>query len=355
MARVFKRGKKWYIDYSYRGRRVIRSTKSRDKRMAELVLKDTELKIIKGEYLGVRDEQKILFRDYAEKYLAHSKANKTPKSHRRDITSITVNLLPVLGDHYLHELKSEMIENYKAMRLTRVKPATVNRELGCLRHMLNKAIEWGYLTNSPMRGIKLLKEPPGRVRYLEADEVIRLLTACSDNLRSIVLCALHTGMRKGEILNLKWEDIDFHNRSITVVKSKNNRRRAMPMSGILCRTLRKLHKKGEYVFTNRDGTRFADVKKGFCGALRRAKIKDFRFHDLRHTFASHLAMSGCNLRTIQELLGHADIKTTMRYAHLSRQHLEEAVNLVGARLWVDTNLEQSRIGSVGKRYAPVAQ
>jgi len=196
-----------------------------------------------------------------------------------------------------------------------------------------------------MNGIKLLKEPPERVRYLETWEVQRLLAECSEHLRPIVLCALHTGMRKGEILNLKWENLDLDNRMILLEKTKNNRRRMIPLSGILYPELRDLPRRGEYVFCNEKGEKFKKIDKGFWAACGRAKIKDFRFHDLRHTSASYLTMSGCNIRTVQQLLGHTTIRTTVKYSHLSKEYLEEAVNLVGARLSleVDTNLEQSKL------------
>lgn len=341
MARVFRRGKKWYIDYSYRGRRIMKAI-SKDKRMAELALKNVELKIEKGEYLGIEDQPKILFRQCAEKYLAYSEANKAPKSFGRDVTSLEVHLIPSFGGKYLHELRPEMIENYKATRLTEARPATVNRELACLRNMLNKAVQWGYLTISPMKGIRLLKEPPERVRFLAIDEVNILLERSSDHLMPIILCALHTGMRKGEILNLKWSNIDLHNRMIVLEKTKNNRRRMIPLHGRLYSVLKELPRKGDYVFCSNKGEKFVDIKNGFKGACRRAGIKDFRFHDLRHTFASHLVMSGCNIRTVQQLLGHTTIKTTMKYSHLSKEHLEEAINLVGAKLStkVETDLKQ---------------
>ncbi len=354
MARIFKRKKFWYLDFSYRGRRIIKSTKQRDKKMAELALKDIEVKIVKDEYLGIQDRPKILFAECVDKYLAYSKVNKTPKSYERDILSLRGHLVPVFGNRYLHELRVETIESYKARRLTKVKPATVNRELSCLRAMLNKAVQMGYLTDSPMKGIKLLKEPPERVRYLTVDEVRKLLEACSEHLRPIVVCALHTGMRREEILGLKWANVDFDNRMILLEKTKNNQRRMIPLSGVLCLVLKKLPRRGEYVFCNEKGERFGDVRKSFKTALRRATITDFRFHDLRHTFASHLTMSRCNVRTVQQLLGHTTIRTTMKYSHLSKEYLEEAVNLVGGKFspQVGTNLEQPKVPVIETQAGP---
>lgn len=208
---------------------------------------------------------------------------------------------------------------YKSKRLEEVKPATVNRELACLKHLYNKAIDWGLVEQNPLKKVKLLKEPPGRIRYLSKEEIERLIANSSKHLKPIVIIALNTGLRKSEILNLKWDDIDFRNGYITVQQTKNNEKRVIPMNQTIRQILKELRRENDYLFP------IKDCKKSFKTALIKSGIKDFRFHDLRHTFASYLAMSGCNLKTIQELMGHKDIKMTMRYAHLSKAHLEEAV------------------------------
>jgi integrase len=347
MGRIFKRGKVWYLDFVCRGRRIKRSTKQRDKKLADLALKSLEVKVAKGELLGIEDRLRILFKECGEKYLAFSRANKARSSYERDGVSVRVHLPPAFKDRYLHELTRELIERYKAQRLQRVSKSRVNRELMCLRHMLNKAIEWGYLTSSPMKGIRLLKEPPERVRYLDPKEALKLLGACAAHLKPIIVCALHTGMRRGEILNLKWENVDLENRMILLERTKSNRRRMIPLSGVLCSVLKRLPRRGEYVFTNEQGDKYGTVNKSFTAACRRAGIKNFRFHDLRHTFASHLTMSGCNMRTVQQLLGHATIRTTMKYSHLSKEHLEEAVNVIGAKFspQLGPNMDQSEVPS----------
>lgn len=220
-----------------------------------------------------------------------------------------------------------MIEKYKAERLAEVSPATVNRELANLKNMYTKAIEWGYVKSNPVKKVKFLKEPPGRLRYLKAEEVDALLKACADHLRPIVITALNTGMRRGELFNLKWTDVDLKNRKITVVNTKNNESRVIPINQTLYKELIEIsdESKGEYVFPDRKGHPFKDIKKSFSTALKRAKIEDFRFHDLRHTFGSHLVMQGVDLRTVQQVMGHKDIKMTMRYSHLSPEYVQEAM------------------------------
>lgn len=323
---IFQKGKNWYIDYYYKGRRK-RKKIGPSKKLAMQVLKDVQLKIARGEYLGIFDEKKVPFEDFAQQYLAYSKANKAWSTYfRRDRFNIN-NLVPYFKGKYLFEITPEMIERYKAERLERVTPASVNRELACLKHMFTKAIEWGYVKVNPAKAVRRLKEPPGRLRYLSLDEIQALLKACSEHVRPIVVTALNTGMRRSELFNLRWLDIDFKNRKITVVNSKNNESRIIPINLTLYEELSNLSRRaqGEYVFARKDGRPLKDVKKGFSSALKKAGIKNFRFHDLRHTFASHLVMQGVDLRTVQQIMGHKDIKMTMRYSHLSPDYVQKAV------------------------------
>ena len=146
-------------------------------------------------------------------------------------------------------------------------------------------------------------------------------------------------MRKREILDLKWEDIDFHREIIFVKNTKNNEWREIPMNKVLVETLKnvKKHLDSDYVFCNIIGRPFGNVRKSFDSALRLSGIKDFLFHDLRHTFASHLVMSGADLITVKELLGHKSIRMTLRYAHLSPSHKRRAVEKMSQAM--DTNMD----------------
>jgi len=128
--------------------------------------------------------------------------------------------------------------------------------------------------------------------------------------------------------------VDLKNRKIIVINAKNNESRVIPINQTLYRELLTLSQKpnGEYVFSDRNGRAYRDIKKGFSVALNRTGIKDFRFHDLRHTFGSHLVMQGVDLRTVQQVMGHKDIKMTMRYSHLSPEHVQEAMERLD-KLW----------------------
>ena len=228
-----------------------------------------------------------------------------------------------------------MVEKYKLTRKEEgAGPATINRELGCLRHMFNMAIKWKKAQSNPVREVKFLIEPKEKNRILAEEEEARLLEEVrtehkSKHLEAIIVTALHTGMRKGEILNLKWSNVDFKNGVITVEKTKNDEIRKIPMNQRLTETLEGAKKvsKGDYVFLE-NGKPYLDVKTEWWTALERAGIENFTFHGLRHTFGLRLGMAGVDLRTIQELMGHKDIKMTMRYSHPTPEHKKKAVKIL---------------------------
>lgn len=337
---VYKKGKNWYVDYYLKGTRK-RKKVGPSKKLAEQVLKDIHVKIAKEEYLGVFEEKKVLFQEFSRIYLDYSRTNKAVSSYKRDEVSLR-SLMPEFKDKCLFELVPQMVEEYKSKRLKEsVTSATINREVSCLRHMFNKAIEWRFIRKNPVQGVRLLKEPPGRIRYLEKKEIEGLLgvidslpRSSGSYLKPIVLIALNTGLRKREILNLKRRDLDFEKRRITVFRTKTNELRTVPMNETLYRELKKVSREEEteYLFCNGKGEPYGNVRKSFDRALKAAGIENFRFHDLRHTFASHLVMNGCDIRTVQQLMGHKDIKMTMRYSHLSKAHLQEAVEKLDT-LW----------------------
>ncbi len=169
-----------------------------------------------------------------------------------------------------------------------------------------------------------------RLRFLMEDEIIRLLDACADHFRPIVETALFTGMRRGELFGLTWDMIVAGKIRLPGWLTKNGEPRNIPVSDrlddVLTAQRRKNQMKSQHVFCNENGGRVLDIRAAFQGACRRAGIENFNFHDLRHTFASHLVMRGRALKEVQELLGHKDIQMTMRYSHLAPEYLEAGVN-----------------------------
>ena len=179
-----------------------------------------------------------------------------------------------------------------------------------------------------MRGVRFLKEDNRRLRHLTSEEIEKLIENCTEYLKPIVITAIHTGMRKGEILKLKWKNIDFEQQLISVTETKSGRPREIPMNNFLTETLKSVKFMGEYVFCRSDGTRFQNIRKSFETAVEKANLKDCTFHTLRHTFASLLVMGGVDLTTVKELMGHKSIEMTLRYAHLAPDHKRFAVEVL---------------------------
>ncbi|MFC1699909.1 tyrosine-type recombinase/integrase, partial [Candidatus Omnitrophota bacterium] len=238
------------------------------------------------------------------------------------------------GKH-LYEITQLSVEKFKVERAKEVKPATVNRALARLKSIFNKAIDWGKFKGiNPVKGVKFFKEDNKRLRYLEKEEIAKLLKNCRGHLKPIVILALNTGMRKGEILNLKWQDIDFRRGIIHLYMTKNDEKREIPMNEAVKTALLKVRKNPDssYVFNRYNNKPFLNVRKSFWTALEKSGIINFRFHDLRHTFASHLVMSGVDLNTARELMGHKSLEMTLRYSHLSPDHKKRAVGILGKRM-----------------------
>lgn len=318
---LFQKGKDWFIDYYFEGRRR-REKIGPNRKLAETVLAKRKLEIAENRFLDKKKCSQVSFRELSELYLEYSKANK--RSWVRDTVSIKA-LMTDFNSLNITEIDSLKIEQYKQKRLKTVAPATVNRELACLKNLFNKGIEWGKCGTNPVKSVKLLRENNARLRYLTLEEGKRLFQNSSKHLKPIVMLALQTGMRKSEILYLKWDDIDFDQKLIFVRNSKNGEAREIPINSKVANFLKDLKFKSPYVFCNKDGRPYGSVRKSFARALKKSGIDDFRFHDLRHTFASHLVMQGVDLVTVKELLGHKSLRMTLRYAHLSPGHRRDAI------------------------------
>lgn len=319
---LFKKDSSWYIDYYVDGKRK-REAVGPNRKVAESALAKRKVQVAENRFLDVVRRPKTSFQELTSTYMEYAKTNKL--SWSRDENSIKM-LSRSFGDKRLEQITPLAIERYKNARVKEVSVATLNRELACLKHMFSKAIEWQLYPSNPVKSVKLFKEHNQRLRYLTVAEVRRLIGELPTHLKPVVQCALHTGMRRGEILGLTWNDIDLKQRLIFVRNSKNGEGREIPVSIDLLRELRSLKKTGEYVFSLDGRSRIQSIRTGFENATKRAGINDFTFHDLRHTFASHLVMSGVDLLTVKELLGHKSINMTLRYSHLSPDHKRNAVD-----------------------------
>ena len=231
-------------------------------------------------------------------------------------------------------------------------PATIVRYLAVLSHVFGVAVkEWGWLEDNPLAKVRKPKEPRGRVRFLSDDERERLLAECKRNpdLYAAVVLALSTGGRRMEILGLRWSQVDLIRRVAVLHETKNGERRVLPLTGPALELLRERSRvrrvDTDLVFPGRVKPRRSsdhktlsepkpiDLRTPFATALRRAGIQDFRWHDLRHSAASYLAMNGASLAEIAEVLGHKTLQMVRRYAHLSEAHTAGVLERMNAKIF----------------------
>jgi len=326
---ITDRNSSYYVDYSYGGRRF-REKIGPNKALAETVLSKIQVEIAEGKFLDVKKQQKISFSAFADEYIElYAKTNNV-----RWKVSIVPNMNALkrfFGDKNLSDITPHLIEKFKVERVKAVSPAATNRALTLLKSMFNRAIEWEKFDGqNPVTKIKFFREDNHKLRYLEREEIRRLIDCCENIIRPLVIVAVNTGMRRGELFNLKFQDIDFNKGIIHLLRTKNGERRELPMNEAVKRAIleSKAHSTSEYVFSTIQGNQFTVIKRPFARALKMAGIENFRFHDLRHTFASQLAMASVDLNTIRELMGHKSLKMTLRYAHLSSNHKNQAVDLL---------------------------
>lgn len=316
MTRIYKnkRDNCWWVDYVREGKRTRRKVgPSRDQ--AQWILNKILVDKANREYLGIK---KIDFSEFAAKYLDNTMSDNKPSTVRRKKISVR-HLIAHFSGKNLDEVTPLAIEEYKRARLAAgTKNGTFNRERACLHHIFRKAMDWEYAQTNPVAKVRPLVENNEIVRYLSEGEYSALMDAAPSWLKDIIVTAIVTLLRKSEIQNLKWTDIDLKQRLMRVVNPKSNRDQYVAISPSLSDRLGrlKINSASDYVFPGRDGGRNNNIDKPFKKALQKAGIKDFRFHDLRHTGASYLAMAGIGLKEIQSCLRHKYISTTMRYVHL---------------------------------------
>jgi len=368
VAKIRKRVNKekitWQIDYyDPEGKRVMKCF--RLKKDAEDYLGKVVAAKKEGRYhdvFDVKKETQVTFNELAGKYVENFGTQKAFQSSKRYLLA---KVQEHFGEQRLSQITYLDLETYRNKRKAtpangskQRTDASVNREMALIGHMLGKAVEWEMLETSPLKKGKRLmfKENNHRLRFLTESEVAALLTASDDlkihspYLRPLVETALLTGMRRGELLSLKWEQIRNGFIYLEAAMVKSGKGRQIPINDRLAEVFKEVRRgnqlKSEFVFCDSQGRRFSQVKRSFASACRRAGIEAFRFHDLRHTFASRLVMRGASLKAVQELLGHADLKMTMRYAHLSHEHLRDSVNLLND---LPSGKEMVNIGPKAKR------
>lgn len=327
MRGLYRRGKIFWMRYSVNGQMVYESTKKTTVRDAEIALADRKREVRNGTLSDIRQVKNCKFAELGQEYL---KWTEKQKGHRSKKTFVR-QLVERFGNLNVSNLDTRTVERWQTELLLIRKPSTVNRTLACLKHMMTKAVDWKMASEETLkqvRKVKFQKENNRKLRFLTIEECQRLIDCCSPHLRPIVVTALNTGMRRGEILGLAWEQVDLRHGYISLDDSKSGEGRQIPMNQTLIEMFSEMPRgfESKYVFTNKDGDPLSDIKHSFNHALRKAEIQNATLHTLRHTCASQMVMAGVDLTSVKELLGHKSLTMTMRYSHLSQVHKKRSVD-----------------------------
>jgi integrase len=332
--------------FTYQGQRVRKSTGTTDRRLADAILSKIKVQIVEGQYFERAVAEVHTFSELMDRYEREHVARKL---RHRGLKGYMKNLRSFFGDQTLAEITPKHIVAYKNKRYEDgVAPATINRELANLKKAFNLAMrEWEWCQQNPVARVSMEKENNKRDRWLTHDEENRLLNVCATWLKDLVRFALHTGMRMGEILDLTWRGVDFVRRTVTVFRSKNGERRTIPINETVLSVLKEKAKirsiVSDRVFCSKAFTPMESghLRRSFRLVLHKAKIEDFRFHDLRHTFATRLVQAGIDLYKVQHLLGHKSPIMTQRYAHHYPESLRDGVEILDRPLTSGTISAQS--------------
>jgi integrase len=324
---------KWVCDFYYNGERIIKTLKfARTKKEAEAAEAVIMNQVFQQAY-GFEAKPDKRFEDFViETFLPYSETNK--KSFYSDVLICRV-LVKKFNGKTLRQITPPVIENLKQEQLVeptkhgeKRSPATVNRMLSVLSKIFSLAVDAEIIESNPCRRVRKFRINNQRVRVLSCEEERRLFIALGENdlVKNIVTIALHTGMRRGEIFNLKWFDVDFSRKTIQVRESKSDKKRLVPLNLTVRTMLQNLKRKSEFVFPSpKTGGRLDNIKRSFRRAVKDVEIEDFRFHDLRHTAATRMADAGADAFTLMKILGHSDIRMTSRYTHATDAAIHRAV------------------------------
>jgi integrase len=316
----------WWIRYAVSGGRI-RREKVGNRGAALKLYQKRKTQVLQGEKLPETFRKRpVWFSELVSDVLEYSKANKI-SFHQDELNA--KKLLMAFADRPAESITPQDIERFLAGR--DIKPATQNRYRALLSLIYRKGIENGKVKLNQAKLVKRRTENNTKVRYLLVEEEDRLRAVVLDrwphHLQELEI-SLHTGMRLSEQYNLQWSWIDFSTRVLTIPRSKHGELRHVPLNDAAVNALQAARSQSNgslYVFLNRFGERLCTPRKWFEDAVAAARVPNYTWHTNRHTFASWLVMAGVDLRTVQELLGHKSITTTMRYAHLAPTHQLAAV------------------------------
>ncbi len=350
---VYKRGNIWWIAFKNYDGQVVRKSTGSEKHAEAVSTRESEVRNVRDILAGKEPEKRLAdytFNQLADKYLDFVNGRQASATVKKYVIDSVFR--PKIGERLLRTFTLQTAEQLQTDLLNSgLNEGGTDKYISILKAMFTKAAEWEMVSEAVTKKVHNVKmfNPEERLRFLTEKEIGTLLSVCASHLQPIVVTALHSGMRKGEILKLVWSQVDLEhgfillaakeNKKANKAGTKSQRKREIPIDNTLRALLQSIprHFIGEgesrelvpYVFHDPKTLKpYGDIKTAFHTALENAKIADFHFHDLRHSFASHYVMNGGNIKTLQEILGHSNIKQTMRYAHLSREHKREATSIM---------------------------
>ncbi len=327
----------YWMGFRINGKKVEESTKTKNKKLADQIHAKRLVEIAEGKWFGKVTTPNVTMVEVFDRYLKEVSPNLSPTTDQRNIQMVK-NLKAFLGDSLIKDVTPSIVSRYKAISLEKnYSKETIVRELGLLRRIFNIAIqEWELCKENPVSKVlrTLGKVDNKRVRYLSPDELQQLTVALPSWMRPIVTIARHTGLRRSNILELTWPQVDLVRKVIIIPKTKNGSPIGIPLTETTVKTFAEVqkvrHLHSSYIFCDTEGKPHSPYKVSvaFKRATKRAGIANLRFHDLRHDFASSLVQAGVDIHRVKELLGHKDLRMTIRYCHLSPENLSDAVKVL---------------------------
>ena len=336
-----------WIDAS--GRRRKRKLTAHTLQQARTLVAAEKARVDEQRTKGYAAPTRESFASLLPRYLRHQKPRLSQRSYERAAGIVENQLRPAFGELPMGNIRRAEIQQYVTRRAGEVSPGSVTKELNVLKHLLGLAVEWELIPLNPALKVKAPRVPAGRVRYLQPTELRALLAACPDWLRPIAALAAFTAMRRGEILNLRWLDVDMKGGRLLLPQTKNGEGRVVYLNQLAADVIKGQWSKGvkatDRVFPLADDCTPDNISKGFAAVCRRLEVEDFHFHDLRHTAASWLRMQGADIHTVAQLLGHKDLRMAARYQHLSGEFLGAAVGRLDALFGEPKQLPAATDGS----------
>ncbi len=334
---MFKRSGVWWTCIRHDGKKIQKSLETSDRKLAKSIEAKIRTEIVEGSYFEKLIGRNKTFKDMMDKLMIEH-APKVSSSWRRGYgIKLRNHLIPFFGeDTKLLSISPKSISQYKVSRSEKgAKPATINRELAMLSKAFSLASkEWEWVRDNPVSKVPKEKENNQRDRWLSVDEERLLLDNCPEWLKEIMLFALHTGLRQEELLSLEWSRVNILRKTILITDTKNGNPVTLPLNnvalGVIEGRARVRSIENDFVFRNRNGKKVNchNLRTAFYIVLRKVGIKDFRWHDLRHTFATRLAQAGVDMFKISKLLNHKDLKMTQRYSHHCSDSLRGGVEML---------------------------